>query len=155
MDDAFRIAAKHDVGTATGHIGGNGDRIGLAGLRDNLGFTRVLLGVQYLMRQFFRLEQLRQQFGIFNRGGAEQYRLAALKTVLHIHHDGVMFFLGSDVDQVVGVFADHRLVGRDDHGFQIVDLLEFEGLGVGRTGHAGQLAVEAEIILKGDRRQGL
>jgi hypothetical protein len=44
---------------------------------------------------------------------------------------------------------------RDDHGLQAVDLLELVGLGIGRARHAGQLAVQAEVVLEGDRRQGL
>ena len=50
---------------------------------------------------------------------------------------------------------DHRLVGRDDHRFQVVNLLEFECFGIRRAGHAGQSAVQAEIILEGDRGQCL
>ena len=46
-------------------------------------------------------------------------------------------------------------MGRNHHHLEAVDLLEFEGLGIGGTGHAGQLLVEAEIILEGDRRDGL
>jgi hypothetical protein len=38
---------------------------------------------------------------------------------------------------------------------QIVDLLELGRFGVGRAGHAGQLVVHAEIVLKGDGGQGL
>ena len=69
--------------------------------------------------------------------------------------DRVDLFLERAEDQVVLVLAHHRLVRRDDHGFQVIDLLELEGLGVGRAGHAGQLAVHAEIVLERDRRQRL
>ena len=37
------------------------------------------------------------------------------------------------------VLADHRPVRRDHDDFEAVDLLELEGLGVGRAGHAGEL----------------
>ena len=43
----------------------------------------------------------------------------------------------------------------NNHRFQIVDLLEFVCLGIGRSGHAGKLAVQAKIILKGDRGERL
>ncbi len=33
---------------------------------------------------------------------------------------------------------------------QLVDLLELGGFGFGRTGHAGQLLVHAEVVLEGD-----
>ena len=46
-------------------------------------------------------------------------------------------------------------MGRDNHGFQAINLLEFIGFGISRPGHAGQLAVHAEIVLESDRGQGL
>jgi hypothetical protein len=53
------------------------------------------------------------------------------------------------------VRADHGLVGGDHHDIQVVDLLELRRLRVGGAGHARQLAVHAEIVLEGDRGQGL
>jgi hypothetical protein len=46
-------------------------------------------------------------------------------------------------------------VGRYHDRFQTVDLVELVGFGVGRTGHAGQLSVHAEVVLEGDRCQSL
>ena len=46
------------------------------------------------------------------------------------------------------------LVGIDDD-VELVDLVELVGLGVGGAGHAGQLLVEAEVVLERDRRQRL
>ena len=46
------------------------------------------------------------------------------------------------------------LVGNFQH-FEIVDVLEFLGLGQRRAGHAGELLVHAEIVLEGDRGQRL
>ena len=58
-------------------------------------------------------------------------------------------------DEVVLVLADHRLVRRDDHRFQVVDLLELERLGIRGAGHAGELPVHAEVVLERDRRERL
>ena len=69
--------------------------------------------------------------------------------------DGVVLrFLGA-VDEVRLVIADHRLVGRDRNHAELVDLVELAGLGHRRTGHAGELVVEAEVVLQGDRGEGL
>ena len=59
------------------------------------------------------------------------------------------------VDLVVLVLADHRLVRRDLDDLQLVDLHELGGLGEGRAGHASELVVAAEVVLVGDRRDGL
>ena len=69
--------------------------------------------------------------------------------------DGVVLFLDRLVYEVFAVVADHRLVRRHHQRFQPVNLLELVGLGVGRAGHAGELAVHAEVILKGDGRERL
>ena len=58
------------------------------------------------------------------------------------------------VDEVVDVLADHRAVRRDDDDLELVDLEELLALGRGRTGHAGELVVEAEVVLQRDRGVG-
>ena len=47
------------------------------------------------------------------------------------------------------------MVGRDRHDAELVDLVELGGLGHRRTGHAGELVVEAEEVLQGDRGERL
>ncbi len=90
-----------------------------------------------------------------DRGGTDQHRLAALHAVADVFDDRLVLFSLGEVDQIGLIVAHHRLVGRDDHDLEAVDLLEFEGLGIGRAGHAGQLVVQAEIVLEGDRGQRL
>ena len=63
---------------------------------------------------------------------------------------GEVLLLFGAVDDVRILDAHHRLVGRNHHDFELVDLLELGGFGFRRTGHAGQLLVHAEIILEGD-----
>ena len=60
-----------------------------------------------------------------------------------------LLFLGA-VDDVRILLADHRPVGRDRRDVEVVDLLELGRFGLGRTGHAGQLLVHAEVVLEGD-----
>ena len=58
-------------------------------------------------------------------------------------------------DLVVVVEPDHRAVGRDLDDRDLVDLHELGRLGQGGAGHPRELVVEAEVVLEGDRRQGL
>ena len=58
-------------------------------------------------------------------------------------------------DLVVLVGADHRLVGRDLDHRDLVDLDELLRLGHRGPGHPGELVVEAEVVLQGDRRERL
>ena len=58
-------------------------------------------------------------------------------------------------DDVGLVVAKQRPMGRDQGHVEVVDLRELFRLGVRRTGHAAELVVHAEIVLEGDRREGL
>ena len=49
------IATQHNIGSPARHIGGDGDHLGPARLGNNVRFTRMLLGIQNLMRQLLLL----------------------------------------------------------------------------------------------------
>ncbi len=155
VDFLADAAAEHDVGAAAGHVGGDGDAAGHAGLGHHLRLPVVLLGVQHLMGQFFPGEQSGQELVHLDGGGAHQHRLAALVAVADVVDDRLPLLVGGAVHQVVHVLADHGPVGGDDHRLQAIDLLEFVGFRVRRAGHAGQLLVHAEEVLEGDGGQGL
>ena len=57
-------------------------------------------------------------------------------------------------DEVGEVLADHLAMGRDRHDLELVDLVQLLGLGHRRAGHPGQLVVQPEVVLEGDRREG-
>ena len=149
------VAAEHDVGAAARHVGGDGDHLRPAGLGDDLGFARVLLGVEHLVGELVLAEQPGKQLRVLDRSGAHQHRLAALVAVLDVADHGVVFLLGRAVHLVVPILADHVHVRRDHHRLEAVDLLELVGFGVCGAGHAGELAVHAEIVLEGDRGERL
>ena len=115
----------------------------------------MLLGVQHVVRHSPLLQQARQQFGLGHRGGADQHGLAEL-VALHdvVDHRVELGLLG--LEHEVGlVEPDHFLVGRDRYHGQAVGAGELTGLGLGSTRHAGQLVVEAEVVLQGHRRPGV
>ena len=107
------------------------------------------------MRELLLFEDCREHLGILDRGRADQHRLATMVAILDIADDRVGFFLEGPENEVVLVFPDHRQIGRDHHRFQMVDLLKLESFRVCRAGHAGQLGVHPEVILKRDRGQRL
>ena len=110
----------------------------------------MLLGVEHLVRQFFLFEELRQQLGILDRRRADQHRLAAGMAILDVTDDRVDIFLEGAANEIVLILANHRQVSRDHHGFQVIDLLEFECFGVRRSGHSRKLVVHPEIVLERD-----
>ncbi len=86
---------------------------------------------------------------------AHQHRLALFVALLHLADHGTVLALLGFVHGVLVVDTDHRAVGGDLHDVQLIDGGKLLLLGHGRTGHAGELAVQAEVILEGDGGQGL
>ena len=169
-------AAELDVGAAAGHVGGDGDGPGHAGLGHDVGLLLVEAGVQHgellgslagagggverlepaLLREVDLLEaglleQLRHQLGLLDRGRADQHGLHPRGRLLDLDDDRLHLLLEGPVDDVVLVHAGHGHVGGDLDHVELVDLLELLGLGGGGAGHAAELLVEAEIVLEGDR----
>ncbi len=68
--------------------------------------------------------------------------------------DGLILVVGVQKNEVVLVDPVDGAVGRDDHHVQVVDLGELARLGVGGAGHAAELFIELEVILKGDGGDG-
>ena len=120
-----------------------------AGLRDELGFLRVILRVEHHVLvgaaagrraalQAAPVEQRRQLFGLLDRHRADQHRPALLVLLEDLGDDRVPLFRLGPIDEIGILDAAQRPVGRDDHDVELVDLGELFGLGVGRAGHAGR-----------------
>ncbi len=154
-DHHVRIATQHDIGTTTGHVRGNRDRILAPGLGHDFRLSFVMFGVQYFVFDALLVEHRGQILGFFDRCRTDENRRATLMRTDNIADDRLVFVFRVTIDDIRQIFTDHRLVGRDDDDFQLVDLLEFLGLGIGRAGHAGQLFIQAEIVLECDRSQCL
>jgi len=96
----------------------------------------MLLGIEHLMGDAFLAQHAGDELGGFDRGGADEHGLLALRTLADIFDDRLEFVALGEVHEVRQIFADHLPVGRDDVDLKVVDLQEFRRLGVGRTGHA-------------------
>ncbi|GAA3310416.1 hypothetical protein GCM10020219_016030 [Nonomuraea dietziae] len=126
-----------------------------ARLRDDRRLTRVVLGVEHLVLDALAGQQLRQPLGLLDRGGADEDGLARLVALGDVLDDRLELGVLGPVDQVGLVLADHRPVRRDRDDAELVGLVELVGLGDRGAGHAGQLGVEAEVVLEGDRGESL
>ncbi len=115
----------------------------------------MLLGVKHLMRDIRLAQQIREILGGLDRGCTHQCRLLALMAILDVLDNRLVFFLGAEIDQISQILPLHWPVGGDHHHFQAIDLLEFIGLGIGRTGHTRKFLIETEIVLESNRCQGL
>ena len=154
-DTELDVAAELNVGAATGHVGGDGERANPARLGDDVGLLLVIAGVEHVVGDRFLLQPRGQELGFLDACGAHQHRLPPLLAVAQQLDDRVPLLARRAVDLVVAVLADAGLVGRDLDHVEAVDVAELRGLGGGGAGHAGELRVHAEVVLEGDRGQRL
>jgi hypothetical protein len=144
------VAAELDIRAAAGHVGGDGHGAGAAGLGDDHRLLLVVAGVQHVVRDAALLQQGRDQLRLLDGGGADQQGLAAAARLLDQRDHRLVLLAGAAVDLVVLVLAGDGDVGGDLRHLELVDLGELVGLGRRRAGHAGELGVEAEVVLEGD-----
>ena len=101
------------------------------------------------------LQHLAEDFGDFDARSTDQDSTAFLEVVLDGFDDGVILLTLGAIDQIVEVLTlDVAVRGDHDH-VKLVDLVELTGLGLCRTGHAGQLVIQAEVVLQRDRGERL
>ncbi len=149
------VAAEQNVGTATCHVGGDRDHAQPSSLGNDLGFLLVELGVQHDVAYALALQDVGEQFGLLDAGGAYQHRLLHRVQAFDLVGDGEVFFLGRTVDDIRILDAQHLPVGGDDDDVELVDLVELGGFCLGGAGHSGELLVQAEVVLEGDGRERL
>ena len=125
------------------------------GLGDDLGLARVLLRVQHLVGDAALFEQATEVLAAADAGGADEDRLALGVARFDVVDDGVELRLFGLVDEVGLIDAQDRPVRRDRHHAEPVGVHQLGGLGLGRSGHAGELVVHAEVVLERDRGEGL
>ena len=148
------VAAELDVGATAGHVRGDGDGTDPPGLGHDRRFLLVELGVENLVLDPAPLEHVGQMLGLLHRHGADQDRPSGVVHLDDLVDQGQVLAGLVAKDEVRLVVADHRLVSRHGHDFELVDLVQLFGLGHSRAGHARELGVEPEVVLEGDRGQG-
>jgi len=152
--DLVDAGPEFDVGTAAGHVGGDGDGAALSGAGDDLGLLLVELGVEHGVHDALALEQAAEDLGGLDGDGADEHGLAAAVGHLDLLDDGLVLVAAGLEDGVVAVDADAGLVRRDDDDGQLVDLEKLGGFGLGCAGHAREFFVHAEVVLDRDRGVG-
>ncbi len=153
--DEVGVATEHDVGSPARHVGGHRDRAPHTGEGDDGGLPLVVLGVEDLVLDTLLGEDLGEVFGALDARRPDQHRLPLAVPLLDVLGDGLELRHLGLVDQVRLVLPLHRAVRRDGDDTQLVDLVQLGRLGLRRTGHPGQLVVEAEVVLQRDGGQRL
>ena len=143
--------AQFDVGAASGHVRRDGHRSAQSGAGDDLRLLHMELRIQDGVRNFVSLQHPAENLGGLDTCCSDKDRLSATMGGLDLVNGCGKLFPAGFVDAVVFVDARDDTVGRDDGDLESVNVVEFVGLGLGCSGHAGEFLVQAEVILDGDR----
>ena len=144
------VAAEQDVGTAAGHVRGDGHGAHASRLRDDVRLALVVFRVQGLVLDAALVEQARKLLGALDGNGADEAGLALRIAFGHIVGHGVELGFHGAVDEVVLVPTGDGPVRRNGHDRQLVDLAELGVFGHGGARHTRKLFVEAEVVLQRD-----
>ena len=151
----LHAGSQLDIGTTTGHVGGNRDGSRLTGFGNDVSLLLVQLGIQYVVLDMTAGQNRGKQLGCLHIGRANQNRTSLFVQFQNlVHHCRILFTLGL-INQILRIDSCNRTVGWNHNHIQFIDVPELAGLGFGGTRHTGQLLVHSEIILQGDGGIGL
>ena len=115
----------------------------------------MVFGVEHVVDDVFLIQELAEDFRLVDGRRTDQDRLARSVALLDFPDDGAVLGVLRLVDDVRQILTDSRLIGRDDVNVELVDLVKFVFFRLSRTSHAGQFLVHTEVVLEGNRSQGL
>ena len=115
----------------------------------------MVLGIQYFMGNAHLSEKGAYELRFLDGDRTDQDRLARLMDAFDFLADSLILELLVEEHQIVQILTDDRQVSGDYHDIQIVDLVELGGLGICRSGHAGDLFIHPEEVLECDCGKGL
>jgi len=110
----------------------------------------VVLGIEDVVLDPPPGEVAGQALRLLDRDRADENRLAGPVAGHDVVGDRLPLGVLRLVDGVRLVPADVGPVGGNLEDLEVVDVRELGGLGLGGTGHAGELLVEAEVVLDRD-----
>ena len=93
-----RTSSKHNIGASTRHVGGDGDRAGLAGLGHYGRFPLMLLGIEDLVRNPLPVEHVAEQLRLVDVGGADEDGLSGTVPAFNLADDGAVLRLLVAID---------------------------------------------------------
>ena len=143
------ISAELYVGPATCHVGCDGHRAEPAGIRNDLGFSLMVMRVQDIVPDPFIQKQRRQPVRFLDARRSHEHRLSATVGLANCLEDcSVLLGFGPENEPRL-VLADDFPIGRQRDDVEIVDSVQFLGIGSGGAGHAGKLWIEPKVVLHG------
>ena len=115
----------------------------------------MVLGIQHVVLYAALFEHAADELGYLYGNRTDQYGLSRLMGAYDLFDYRFVFAALMSIDRIVHVISDDRFVGRDDDNVHVVDVAELVFLGLGCTGHTGELVVHPEVVLERDGGESL
>ena len=144
------VTAKQNVGTASCHIGGNGNGTLFTCLRNDLRLALVILCIEHGVRNACALEAERKLLGFIDGYRTDKHGLSFFVTSTYLLNNCLVFALDGAVNSIVVIQANHRLIGGDLDNVKRINFTEFIFFGQSGTRHTRKLAIHTEVVLEGD-----
>ncbi len=147
--------AEPDVGSASGHVCGNGNASAFAGAGDNGGFRVVLHGIEKFEGQAALRQESREIFARRDAAGAGEDGPPAAMQAFDFRRDRCPFFIGPRKKAIRPFLTNARAMRRNgDHG-QTIDLPKLARRLSRRAGDPREVAEKPEKALKAQARERL
>src|SRR3712207_521379 len=128
-----------DVGTTTGHVGGDGhgsETVGaLTCQSHDVGLFLMKFGIEDLMGDAAHLQHLGEKLGDFNGSSTYKARTSAFTHGDNLIDDGIIFLACGLVNTVIQVFTLYRAIGRNLNNVEFIDVPELTCFGRSCTRH--------------------
>ena len=147
---SLRIVIQLNIGSSTGHVGGDGNRSVLSCLCDDLSLLLVELRVQYGVLNSLTLEHTAQQLRSLDGDRTYQYRLTFGMRRLYLFHNRTEFFLLGLIYRILMIHTRNRTVGWNLNNVHAVNVTELLLLSESRTGHTCLLLELVKEVLESD-----
>ncbi len=149
----FRVTAKQNIRTASGHVRCDRDCAKATRLRNNFRLAFVVFRVQNIMFDTVAEKQTGNLFRFFNGNRTDENRLTFFVTLRDFADDCHLFSLFRLVNFIALINTTDRLVCRNNDNVKRIYGTEFTFLRLCRTRHTRKLFIETEIILERNGRK--
>jgi hypothetical protein len=140
------------LGTAAGHVGGDGDFATEAGAADDFGFFCDLVGVEHFVFDTDLGKHSGNDFALVDRTGPDQDRPPGRVNLGDFADDRLVFFFGGTVDAIGEALASRGPVRRDADDGGAIDPFQFARAAGRGAGHPGEVGIAEEEVLDRDPR---
>ena len=143
----LHLRRQFDIRTTTCHVRRYRYNTRATCLSDHIRLLLVQLRIQHVVLNLPQRQHSAQQLADFHRCSTYQYRSPLPYQRHYLVYHRVVFLAFRTIDTIVHIHTRDRLIRRNNHHIQFIDIPELTSLRLRRTRHTRQLIVHTEVVL--------